>query len=135
MQVAEFQWAAKSAWHRSFGEPRTPLTTLCLIRPLQGRRMLGDALSRMKINSAKRRVLQTNNRWRQAPDDLGGGAGGGMGGGGGGRHRLSHREERPVCVSVRARKQVCGGGVGPAGDPLPVLSGERSEGGEGRQGA
>ena len=53
-QVAAFQWEAKSARpvrrpDGSLGAPSTPLTTAWLLRPLQGRRMLGDALSRMKI--------------------------------------------------------------------------------------
>ena len=63
-QVAAFQWVAKSARpvrrpDGSLGAPSTPLTTAWLLRPLQGRRMLGDALSRMKITPAKRQVLQT----------------------------------------------------------------------------
>ena len=36
-----------------------PLTTAWLLRPLQRRRMLGDALSRMKTTPAKRQVLKT----------------------------------------------------------------------------
>ena len=62
-QVAASQWAAKSARpvrrpDGSLGAPSTPLTTAWLLRPLQGRRMLGDALSRMKITPAKRQVLR-----------------------------------------------------------------------------
>ena len=58
------QVVAKSAWpvrrpDGSLGAPSTPITTAWLLRPLQGRRMLGDALLRMKITPAKRQVLQT----------------------------------------------------------------------------
>ena len=81
-QVAASQWAAKSARpvrrpDGSLGAPSPPLTTAWLLRPLQGRRMLGDALSRMKITPAKRQVLQTiagtfpgnaiKFRWRLVP--------------------------------------------------------------------
>ena len=57
-QVAAIQWAAKSAGpvHRpdgSLGTPSIPLTIAWLLQPLQGRRMLGDALSPMKITPAR----------------------------------------------------------------------------------
>ena len=70
-QVVTFGWVAKSTFpvridsatvrrpDWSLDAPSTPLTTEWLLWPLQGWRRLGDALSRMKIVSANRQVLQT----------------------------------------------------------------------------
>jgi hypothetical protein len=62
-QLAAAQWAAKcvrpivrggqmASWH-------VPITTSWMLRPNQGRKILGAVLTRMKIASAKRQVMQS----------------------------------------------------------------------------
>ena len=62
-QVAAAQWAAKCVRPINRGgqtAPRNiPLTTSWMLRPNQGRTILGAALSRMKVVAAKRQVLQS----------------------------------------------------------------------------